>query len=235
MPPAALPSFEPEPGTFWSLLGDADRRVLAEADGRLYHHPEGTVVLREHSTPGAVLVVVAGRVKVQAAGREGHLGFLAIRIPGDILGELAVIDSAPRSATVTAIEPISVWRIPAREFDRILGEHAKITHAVLKVTIRRLREANRHRIRYTDSTAAHRVVLILADLMVHYGRRQGAVVAIDLPLGQEEIAGLIAASRQTVVRGLRELRDAGIIDTGRQRIRVLDPDALARRAAAHHP
>lgn len=217
--------------TFWSMLGPEDQNVLTAA-GTRYSHPQGTELLCEGDSPGSAWVLESGHAKIVATAQGGHRTILGIRRPGDLLGELSAIDGQSRAATVTAIEEISALRIPRLSFTRILRTNSTICNAVLKVLTLRLRAASQYRAEFSSTTAAQRLTRQLARLADQYGRMRADGIAIALPFSQEELASTIAASREAVVRALRVLRADGIVDTaGRQKIVVLLPDELRRRAA----
>jgi CRP/FNR family transcriptional regulator, cyclic AMP receptor protein len=209
----------------WDTLDDTQRQVL-ESVGRRHNHPAGTALLREGDPSGSALVLLSGRVKVVASSAGGSSALLAYRVAGDILGELAAIDGRPRSATVVAVEPVSVLRIPAHELNRVLATHPGIAHAVLKVVSSRLRAANARRAEYGDTTVAQRLANVLLQLAAEHGVVEAN--AISVTSTQEELARMTAGSRETVVRALREWRTAGIVATGRRRITILQPEVLSR-------
>ena len=213
----------------WDLLDESGRTMLASA-GRRVDHPRGTEMLHEGEPAGSAFVLLRGRVKVLATGSNGCQRILAIRVPGDVIGELSAIDGAPRSATVVAIDPVSLIRIPAESFNAALRNQPAIAHALLRVVIGRLRTANRRRVEYSDTTVAERVATTLAELAAEHGRLGESGVAITLQFSQEDLAGMVAGSREAVVRALRELRDERVISTGRRQVTILRPDLLGLAA-----
>lgn len=229
MTPDLQPANEQRADRFWDLLDPAQRAVVQRAGVR-HGHPAGTVLLREGEPAESVLILLSGRVKVVAVGASGHQGLLAIRRPGDILGELAAVDNRPRSATVVASESVDVLRVLVPDFIDILKTHAAIAYALLRVVSTRLRVANLRRVENGETTVAQRVAITLAELAVDHGTLADGTVDITLPLSQDELAMMVGASREAVVRALRVLRSEGIINTGRQRITLLRPDVLGLRA-----
>jgi CRP/FNR family cyclic AMP-dependent transcriptional regulator len=219
----------PQPEHLWALLGAPQRAVLENA-GRRHEHPAGTVLFQEGAPSGSALVLQSGRVTVTATGPAGSRGLLAIRVPGDIIGELAAIDRKPRSATVTAIDSVQVLRLASDRFAEVLSAHPMIALAVLKVVISRLRIANWRLVEFGETTVGQRVALMLAKLAAEHGEIIAGTTAISLSFGQEEIARMVGGSRETVVRALRVLRTEGIIRTGRRRITILQPEILGARA-----
>jgi CRP/FNR family transcriptional regulator, cyclic AMP receptor protein len=220
--PAAVPAAE----HLWNLLSEHQRTILLRA-GTRHTHPAGTVLLREGDPTGSVLILLSGRVKVLATGLRGHQGLLAVRVPGDILGELAAIDGKPRSATVVSVDLVTILRMPAADFNAILSAHPGIAHALLKVIVSRLRTANLRRIEYGETTVAQRLAGVLTELAAEHGDLTARSAAVTVPYGQDDLAKMVAGSREAVVRALRAWRAAGIITTGRNKVTIRYPEALA--------
>jgi CRP-like cAMP-binding protein len=214
---------------FWALLDPAHRRLLIAA-GRTHEHPAGTILIHEGDSADSVIVLLSGRVKVIATGVTGHQGLLGIRTAGDVVGEMAAIEARRRSATVIAIDRLRLLRIPVADFVRLIRSEAGISYALLRVVSKRLRSSDRKRLESGESTTAQRVATALSELCVDHGVLKAGQVTISLPFSQEDLAMMVGASREAVVRALRELRAAGIIRTARRRITVLQPDALGRKA-----
>jgi CRP-like cAMP-binding protein len=98
----------------------------------------GDLVFAEGEPGDALYLIVEGKVKVQKGDKE--LARLQIR---DVFGEMAVLDSEPRSASVTALEDSVVLKIGRDDFRDILSERPEIAMGVMKVLTRRLRETSK--------------------------------------------------------------------------------------------
>ena len=95
---------------------------------------EGDVLMEEGAVEAHLYAIVEGRVRVHRAGRAlGELG------PGATVGELAVLAPAPRSASVTALEPTLVLRVDQLVFDELLVEWPELAHGVIEELVSRLR------------------------------------------------------------------------------------------------
>jgi CRP/FNR family transcriptional regulator, cyclic AMP receptor protein len=219
------------PSSFWGLLGEPERQMLRRV-GALRRHPADAVILREGDPSGSVLVLLAGRAKVVADSADGSTTLLALRGPGDILGELSAVGGRRRVASVVALDPLVSLRLTGAQFDRILRENSAVAHAVLRVVSDRLHDESVRRVAFAASTAAQRLELLLAELSAQHGTMGTDGVQIALPFRQKDLADSIGASREAVVRGLKILRELGIVRTGRRQIIILQPDELRRRTRA---
>ncbi|PWW65758.1 Crp/Fnr family transcriptional regulator [Actinokineospora spheciospongiae] len=220
---------EANEGTFWALL-DPEQRGWVRAAATARRFEPGDVLIREGDRGDWVLVLASGRVKVVAAGPAGHAAVLAVRGPGDILGEMAALDGSPRSATVTAVEPVVGLHVPGERFSALLVDHPAVAAILLRIVTSRLRYANQRRMDHADAGTARRLAALLLELHDRYGRRAPDGVTITLRVTQSDLAGLISASREAVTRALRPLRDRGVLTTGRQRLVIHDVEALRRAA-----
>ncbi|MCO1580567.1 Crp/Fnr family transcriptional regulator [Crossiella sp. SN42] len=185
----------------------------------------GAVIWSQGEPSQHVFVVLAGRIRVSTGSVAGREAVLAICGPGEIVGELSAVDGRTRSANVAAVDEVEALVVPAARLDRLCEQQPRIAWAMLRVVADRLRQTDR-RGEYTDGPAAHRAVALLLDLAEQYGQPVAAGVEIALSISQQQLADTMAISRESLARVLRELRKRGLVDTGRQRITVLDLDGL---------
>ncbi|HEX6022493.1 MAG TPA: Crp/Fnr family transcriptional regulator [Solirubrobacter sp.] len=214
---------------FLGMLNPEEARSL-HARGVIRRFRRGAALLREGEEPTRVLVLLEGRAKAVTFtedGREVVLGFLA---PGELLGEVATIESRPRSATVIALEPVTALALASGDFWALLDEHPRIWTVVHRIVIRRLRLADLQRKEFSGSNTLSRVSRRLVELSDTHGNEGDEGVVITLPISQEELAGWTGSSREAVTKALRTLRDLGWIETGRRSISVRDVEALRRFA-----
>jgi CRP-like cAMP-binding protein len=191
----------------------------------------GAFLMTEGEASDHVVVLLAGRAKVSSYTAEGKEVVLAVRGPGELIGELSALDEGARSATVSALEPIEALIVPSERFVSFLEDHVRLAILMLQTTIRRLRDSDRKRVEFGAYDTPGRVARRLLELVDRYGEGDGEVMRIDLSLTQDELAGWTGSSREAVSKALREFRDRGWIETGRRSIKVLDVPALRVRAS----
>ncbi|RZS41118.1 CRP-like cAMP-binding protein [Herbihabitans rhizosphaerae] len=210
---------------FWARLDERQRAAVVTA-AQTRRYPAGAVLLREGERARSAMVICSGRVKIVVGTPSGHTAVLALRGPGDIIGEIAAIDEDTRSATAISLDPVRVLWLPATGFDRLLHGEPGIAAILLKIVLGKLRGANSRRVERGDQRTLARLAGMLTDLAEDHGEHTPDGVVISIHISQADLAGLIGASRESVVLALKSLRDNGIIDTGRQRVVVLDPHRL---------
>ena len=218
---------QPAATTFLADLGTDDREAL-QARARRRSFPVEASLMHEGQAGTEVMVIVSGRVKITYLEIDGRETVLDFRGPGELLGELAVIDGKPRSSSVEAIEPVEVLAVGASVFKDLLAQHGGIANALLHDVVRRFRDADRKRIEFGAAHTIGRVAARLVEMVERFGTETTAGQVIDLPITQEELAGWTGASREAVAKALRSLRELGLITTERRRITVLDLEELGR-------
>lgn len=209
---------------FWDELS-GDEQSAIEAVGTRRTFENGAVVFREGDAPSFVFVIMSGRLKLTTAALDGRELLLELRGPGELIGELGVVDSTPRSATATAIDRLQVIVMGSAAFRQLMADRGNIALAVLTMVATRLRESGRRRLEDGTSDTVARLCGRLTELADD--AEPAADGSIELrPLTQQDLADWIGVSRDAVVLALRQLRDAGWVSTGRRRITIHDLEAL---------
>lgn len=215
--------------TFLDALTEEEAADL-HAAGRRRSYGPGVTLFHEGDDSGPVVVLLGGRVKVATVGGGGREAIVAVRGPGDLIGELSAIDGGPRSATVTTLEPAEVLLVPGTAFAALLERHLRIALVLLRMVAGRLRYADSQQAQFATQDVVGRVAARLLELGDRFGVAEDDQIVIELPISQEELAAWTGSSREAVSKALQQLRTLHVLETGRKRITVLDAEALRRRA-----
>ena len=214
---------------FLDGLNDAERSALL-AGGRRRKYSRGTALFHASDDSDWVALLLSGRAKVSYFTDGGSEVVLAMREPGDLLGELSALDGSPRSATVTAIEPVEALVLTAEAFRMFLESYPRLALELISSLVARLRDADVKRVEFGAQDSVGRVARRLVELADRFGRATTDGVEIELPITQHELAGWTGSSRESVAKALQALRKLGWVDTGRRHFLVRDLDALRLRA-----
>ena len=218
-------------GTFLDLLSELDRSdLLSLGRPRAFRRGASIVVQGDHSD--VVLVLMRGLVKVALDTEDGHEIVLSVLRPGDLIGEFEAVDhdGGPRTASNVALEAVDTRVMTGEDFRCYLESHPGAALALLRAIIHRLRNADQRRIDSGSRDTVRRLAHLLAELADEHGRVTSAGIDIDIPLTQQELASLIASSRESIVRSLRSLRSRRLVTTARRRITIRDLAGLRREA-----
>jgi CRP/FNR family cyclic AMP-dependent transcriptional regulator len=217
-------------GTFLAKLREDERAALL-ALGGVRSYPTGAALMFQDEPDDRILFLLAGRTKVARIEQDGRELMLDIRDPGDLLGELAFIDGAPRAANVTALEPVQALAMSAGSLRAHLESTPRIAVVLLEVVARRFRESSANRAQFGVADTLGRVAARILELADRYGEEGPEGTYVESPLSQEDLAAWTGASRAAVAEALRSLRELGWLETDRRRLTVRDSGALRARAA----
>lgn len=208
----------------------ADERTIEAlaAALRIRRFRKAETIFHQGDLGDALFIVASGSVKVVLPSDEGaEPAIVAILGAGEFFGELAILDGAPHSATIVAIEPTETLVLHRDEFLRLIDSQVELRRALLAslaVEIRRL-TGHVEDLHFLDLPAR------LASRILRLAATQRATadgeVRIPWPYTQSELAGMIGGSRQSVNRLLADLADEGLVRIERDVLVVSDPDRLA--------
>ncbi|WAL97303.1 Crp/Fnr family transcriptional regulator [Streptomyces sp. Je 1-369] len=214
---------------------ERDDRTALLAIGRPLHYPAREAMMRQDEPSTHVLLLLQGWTKVTATAANGYEALLALRGPGDIIGEGAALSGRGRAATVTALEQVEAVAIEQSRFTGFLAGSPEVALKLLGLATDRQRSTDRRRLEWAALAVRERLAVLLLDLMRTHGTRTDEGIALTIPLSQQEFAGSVGASREAVARLLKELRTRQIVVTSRRRIVVVRPDVLRRIARSEQP
>ncbi|MEZ0108971.1 CRP/FNR family cyclic AMP-dependent transcriptional regulator [Catenulispora sp. EB89] len=204
-----------------SGLPPADRAALL-AVGTRRHFDAADRLIQQGVTDDFVLAISGGWAAVRADAANGRAFLLALCGPGDVVGELSVLDGGPHNATVIALTPLEAHVVSSACFHRFLANHSAAGVALLRGMALRLRAIDAHSRDLATLPVAQRLARLLVTLDQDGPRRTPAV-----RLPQQELAAAIGATRESVAKCLAALRSRGVLVTAGRQITVVDRAALA--------
>jgi CRP-like cAMP-binding protein len=209
---------------FAAMSPDQLSPLVGSLERRTYH--KGQMILRQGDEGNSLFVIVAGRVRIFTLSPDGHELSVSIVDQGSFFGEMALLDGEPRSANVEAMQHTEVLALHRQAFRSYLLSNPIAAIHVIETLSQRLRHMTESAEELVSLTVPQRIVRKLLELVERYGVQQGDGVLIDLDLSQEAIASLAGTTRESANRVLSRLREQGVVQIERVRIRVLKPEKL---------
>jgi CRP/FNR family transcriptional regulator len=189
--------------------------------------PAGTRVFHEGDRSDACYIVRTGSFRVTREHSDGRAITLATLGPGEVFGELAMLDGDLRSASAEALDDSELLALPASEVRALLARHPEISVKLVAALVRRLRAANERISRQSFQTVPSRVAGVLLQLVAEESpQSDGGGGEVTIHMNQADLAQLAGTSRESVSRFLADLERAGIVKPGRGRVTVLEPGKL---------
>lgn len=198
-------------------LSDADIALIEELAVEK-HVPKGIIVMTEGAPGDSLYAIKTGRVKIFMGDEEGREIILKILGAGDFFGEMSMIDSQPRSASVATLEASTFKVLSHHAFEQCVERAPRIATVVLQALARRLRDADRKISNLALMDVYGRVASTLLELAVN---RDGKMV-VGEKLSQQDIANMVGASREMVNRILKDLSERGYITVESKSITIHD-------------
>ena len=188
----------------------------------------GEIIFHAGDPGDALFIIVSGEVKIALPSDEGDEAILAILRQGDVFGELALLDGAPRSATASALTATEAVILPRDRFRELVSAEPAVRDTLLAALAGELRRLTTHveELHFLDMTG--RLAARLVRLAREAGPTGGPNGAIRLrrTLTQAELASMVGCTRQSVNKLLGQFADDGLVRVDRDGIQVLDMDGL---------
>lgn len=203
----------------------------AEMDGLLDLVSERRVrrdetVIRRGDPGGSLMVLVQGRLRAGSGSADGREVVMGLLEPGQVFGEVALLDGKPRSLDVTAVVDSTVLVLERRDFLPFLRAHPDLMLRLIVLLCERLRRTN---LALEDATLADlpvRLGRLLLRLAEDYGTPHGQGIRLRVRMSQKDMSAQVAATRESVNRQLRQWREEGLVDAADGQLVLPRPDAL---------
>ncbi len=187
-------------------------------------HPANHVILLENDWGTSVYFILEGWVKIRTYNLDGKEVTLNILGKGELFGEMAALDEAPRSTDVITLAPTVIANMPAQDFVQLIQTDPLAGVRLSQLMARRLRQVNRRlRLRESDS------MLRVADTLLFLAEGQGvqSQTGMQIPkLPHRELSSFSGLTRETVTRVLTKLEKKGLILRNQQLLCIPDLQAL---------
>lgn len=208
------------------LSEGARRDLMARARRRRFG--AGEVIFHEGDPGDSMHLLANGHVAIRVTTPLGDTATLRVLKAGDHFGELSIVSPAPRNATIVALDPVETLAIHQDAVEQLRRTHPGVDRVLVDALVQEVRRLSvllAEALYLPVEQRMWRRLLALASIY----ERDGEDVTV-IPLTQEDVAGVVGATRPTINRLLRGAERDGVLRMSRGRIDVVDRTALARRA-----
>jgi CRP-like cAMP-binding protein len=176
----------------------------------------------------SMMVALTGRVKISNYSAEGKEAVLNFIEPGQVFGEIALLDGRPRTADATAMEPTELFVMRRRELLPFLQAHPQVAIRLIEILCAKLRHTTEMVEDMMFLNLGPRIARALLRLAEEHGCKRGSSIRLDMKLRQRELAGYVGLSREITNRQLMAWREEGLIAVDGGHITILDEAGLRR-------
>jgi CRP-like cAMP-binding protein len=203
-------------------FSEDDHRRLADACDTL-ELIRGDVVFEEGAEAEACYIVVDGRIAISNKSVDGRESMVALMQRGDFFGEMGLFDGLGRSAEARALEPSRVISIPYDVLRTVWDDRPELLWSVVRLLSQRIRS--------TDEALADSFFLdVTGRTAKHLLELAGELDEFEIPITQEELAGLVGASRERVNKAIASFLRLGWIEQNDRQYRILKRRELEIRS-----
>jgi len=210
------------------LFTGLDAPVLADAlaAARTRRVPAGGFYFHEHDPATHLYVLTEGRLKITQLTPEGHQVIHMLLTGGQPFGGVAALGEGTYPITAEAVEDCVALSWDAKTMARLMRKYPDIAINTARFLARRFHELQVQHRQLMTERVERRVARALLKLADHAGRKAPGGVEIDFPLSRQDLAEMTGTTLFTVSRLLSGWNEKGLIKAERQRVTVLNPDAL---------
>ncbi len=193
---------------------------------RVVRHPGRRVLFRKGDPGTNMMVVLEGRVQICTHSEEGKEFVVNIINPGEVFGEIALLDGSDRTADAVTMGSCELLILERRDFVPFLRDHPDACMRLLKVLCQKLRWTTGVLEAALFLEGPSRLARVLCHLAGLYGQTVADGVELRIRFSQQQLANMVGMSRESINKQLGQWRDDGIIGTEDGRILITDLDAL---------
>ena len=205
----------------------AEQFARFEQRARVRRFPKGTPIYLPSDAGNAVFLLAEGRVKLCSSTPDGKLAILAFIEPGELFGELALLDDSEREEHAETMAASTLVLLPGDIIRELMNESPHLALGVTKLIGLRRKRIERRLKSLLFRSNRDRLIQLLLELTAQYGRDCEDGILLSIPLSHQDLASVIGATRETVTTLLGELQLERLIKVARQRLVIRDLERLA--------
>jgi len=225
------PSLVAELPMFAGLSGEELSEILREA--RSARYPRNSEVFSQGENVHSFFLLLNGHVRASKTTPAGEQVVMRYVAPGEVFGVAPAMGLKNYPATATAVDDSVVLIWPSTAWPRLVAKFPTLATNTLQAVGSRLQESFARVVEMSTEQVEQRVAHALVRLAKQSGRTVERGVEIDFPISRQDIAQMTGTTLHTVSRILSGWEQAGLIESGRQRIVLREPEkifALAEQA-----
>jgi len=198
---------------------------------RFLYRPHQVVFYEGHPCLG-VYVLCSGKVKLTVSSSSGHRRIVSIAGPGSLIERAGFCEGVLHDVTCEALETSQVCLISREGYLGLLGKDPELAIELLQLVSRETAPSQHIGNRFPYRKTAGRFAALLLDLARRFGHREPEGVALEIRLSREELAELVGAAPETVIRLLSRFKRERLVATNGSKITLRKPERLNKLAGS---
>ena len=221
------------PSKYWflkqiKLFSDLPEKDLQQMDSitRMEAVKRRQFIYLPGDAASTVFLLKAGRVKLSRVNEEGKEITLAILEPGEVFGEMEILEGMPRDTVAEALDDVSICVMNRSDFEQMLKKDPNTSIRLTKLIGMRLKriESRIEDLVFRDVPA--RLAHLLLQLSEGIGANDQGEIRLPVKITHQELANLIGSTRETVSATLGDFKRKGLVNSNQRRISIRDPHVV---------
>jgi CRP-like cAMP-binding protein len=210
------------------LFHELLRRDMPNGEGRKTYK-KGEHIFEEGNHANGLFCVIQGKVKIVRLGDGGKEQIVRLAGKLDVIGYRALLAGQQYHASAVALEDVAVGFVPKKIFFDILNNNPEIAMQMMRLLSQDLDQSEIKRVDIATKSVKERVAELLLLLKETYGVI-GDNATIDVKLSREDLAAMVGAAKEVVIRALAQLKDENLIETKGRQITLVNIPGLIKTA-----
>lgn len=207
-----------------SILADLPEEDMAvlTAHQTFHVYSKGELIFREGAYPSGIFFIISGMAKKFKADKEGKEQIIYVANPGELIGYHAILEEDRYPDSAAALEESKVGFIPKEDFLATLQQSPVLNRRLLKTLSHEFAVLVNNITLFAHRPLRERLAIQLVVLREKYKVDYQPGMPVEINMSREDLASLVGAARENVLRALAELKEEGIISTKGRKIIVMD-------------
>jgi len=207
--------------------GEEGLNLLISDQRRINKYKKKQLLYSEGNTSNALFFVVSGKVKTFKTNEDGREYIVGLHKAGDFIGYLNLLEDSVYSDAAMTMDESEICVIPKQEFFALLYSNKTIAEKFIKMLSANVIENENRLIKLAYNSVRKRVSESLIMLMDSY-KKEGSKEKFSIPVSRDDLASIVGASKETVIRTLSDFKEEGLIDVTGSTITITNEEKLKR-------
>lgn len=185
-------------------------------------YKRGQTLFLEGNPPFGLYCIHSGKIKVTKLSSSGKETIIRIATAGDLLGHRSFFSGAPYSASATVLEDAKVCFISKNTIQNLIQNHPTLSFEIIQYLSSQMGVSENRVASLSQKDIRERFSELLLLLKETYGVTEGSKIKLDIRLTREEMASMIGAATENLIRLVTEFKEAGLIEQEGKMIRLLN-------------
>lgn len=203
--------------------GQKELETLISDKRRISHYKKKQVLYSEGNQANSLFFVVKGKVKTYKTNQDARDYITGLHKEGDFIGYMNLLEDSTYADSAAAMEDCELCVIPKQEFFALIYSNPTIAEKFIKLLCHDLKEGEERLLQLAYNSVRKRVAESLLMVYDQYVKNDEATA---IPISRDDLASIVGASKETVIRTLSDFKDEGLISASGSNVVIAEVKKL---------